>query len=310
MKKIIFMLLLWTTTAAVKALTRVTFAPQWNAQAQFAGYFVAKEKGFFNDEGLDVKIIFPSNSQSSHVLLKEGKCQFITTQLLDAIKIRDWGTNLVNILQTARHNGTLIVGRDGKNPHKMKGAKVGKWNAGFSLVAMIANKKEQLDYHFIRFTNNVSFFLSGAIDATLAMSYNEYNLLKQSNVQLDDNCVYRFADHGYDIPDDGLYTTAAYYNAHKDTSVRFARASRRGWEWCHSHPNEALEIVMDYVNRHKVSTNRVIQKLMLREILRLQKDKTGKTPFKLYKEEVELANRLMVECGFIDRQTHYNDIVR
>lgn len=94
MKKIIFMLLLWTTTAAVKALTRVTFAPQWNAQAQFAGYFVAKEKGFFNDEGLDVKIIFPSNSQSSHVLLKEGKCQFITTQLLDAIKIRDWGTNL------------------------------------------------------------------------------------------------------------------------------------------------------------------------------------------------------------------------
>ena len=67
---------------------------------------------------------------------------------------------------------------------------------------------------------------------------------------------------------------------------------------------------MDYVNRHKVSTNRVIQKLMLREILRLQKDKTGKTPFKLYKEEVELANRLMVECGFIDRQTHYNDIVR
>ena len=55
MKKIIFMLLLWTTTAAVKALTRVTFAPQWNAQAQFAGYFVAKEKGFYKAEGLDVK---------------------------------------------------------------------------------------------------------------------------------------------------------------------------------------------------------------------------------------------------------------
>ena len=54
----------------------------------------------------------------------------------------------------------------------------------------------------------------------------------------------------------------------------------------------------------------MIQKLMLREILRLQKDKTGKAPFKLYKEEVERANRLMVECGFNDRQTHFNDFVR
>ena len=300
----------WLTAATMHAQTKVTFAPQWNAQAQFAGYFVAKEKGFFKDEGLDVSIIFPSNSQSSHVLLKEGKCQFITNQLLDAIKIRDWGTDIVNILQTSRHNGTVIVGRDGRNPLKMKGAKVGKWNAGFSLVGMIFNQKELLDYHFIRFTNNVSLFLSGAIDATLAMSYNEYILLKQSNVRLDANSVYRFADHGYDIPDDGLYTTAAYYKSHKDTAVRFARASRRGWEWCHAHPDEALEIVMDYVHRYKISTNRMIQKLMLREILRLQTDKTGKAPFKLYKEEVERANRLMVECGCIDRQTHFNDFVR
>ena len=310
MRKLLFIIAVWLTTAAIYAQKKVTFAPQWGAQAQFAGYFVAKEKGFFKEEGLDVTIIYPTYSQSSHVLLTEGKCQFITTMLLDAMKIRDWGTDLVNILQTSRHNGTVIVGHNGKNPAKMKGAKVGKWNAGFSLIAMIANKKEQFDYNFIRFTNNVSLFLSGAIDATLAMSYNEYYLLKQSNVQLDDNCVYRFADHGYDIPDDGLYTTREYYDANKDTAVRFARASRKGWEWCHSHPDEALEIVMDYVNRNKVSTNRVLQKLMLKEVLRLQKDKTGKAPFKLYKEDVERANRMLVECDYIDRQTHYNDLVR
>ena len=67
---------------------------------------------------------------------------------------------------------------------------------------------------------------------------------------------------------------------------------------------------MDYVNRNKVSTNRVLQKLMLKEVLRLQKDKTGKAPFKLYKEDVERANRMLVECDYIDRQTHYNDLVR
>ena len=310
MKITILNTMLFLLANVALAQKKVTFAPQWNPQSQFAGYFVAKEKGFYKAEGLDVNIIFPTNSQSSHILLKEGRCQYTTMQLLDAIKDMDWGMNLVNLLQTSRQNGTVMVGYNGKNPAKMKGAKVGKWNAGFSLIAMIMDKKEKRDNHFVRFTNNVSLFMSGTIDATLAMSYNEYYLLKQANVELNEKTVYRFAEHGYDIPEDGLYTTREYYNAHKDEAERFARASKKGWTWCHEHPDEALEIVMKYVNKYKINTNKVLQRLMLTEILRLQKDKTGKVPFKVYKDDVERANSLLVECGYIDRQVHFKDLSR
>ena len=105
MKITILNTMLFLLANVALAQKKVTFAPQWNPQSQFAGYFVAKEKGFYKAEGLDVNIIFPTNSQSSHILLKEGRCQYTTMQLLDAIKDMDWGMNLVNLLQTSRQNG-------------------------------------------------------------------------------------------------------------------------------------------------------------------------------------------------------------
>ncbi len=293
------------------ALEKVVFAPQWHAQSQFAGYFVAKEKGFYKDEGLDVKITFPTNSISSYVLLKNGECQFTTIQLLDALKDMDWGMRLVNLMQTSQHSSIMIVGRDGKNPMKLKGKRVGKWNAGFSLPAMIFSKRKGLDYKFVRFTNNVSLFLSGAIDATLVTSYNEYYQLKQANITLNDNCVLRLADHGFDLPEDGLYVTRDYYNKNKTTAEKFAKASKRGWLWCHEHPEEALEIVMKYVKRYNIPTNRILQKLMLKEVLRLQNDtETTKPSFVLKKEKVEEASRLLIECDYIDKPFTYNDLKR
>ena len=295
----------------IYALEKVVFAPQWHAQAQFAGYFVAKEKGFYKDEGLDVTITFPTNSISSYVLLKNGECQFTTMQLLDALKDMDWGMRLVNLMQTSQHSSIMIVGRDGKNPMKLKGKRVGMWNAGFSLPAMIFSKRNGLDYKFVRFTNNVSLFLSGAIDATLVTSYNEYYQLKQANVTLNDNCVLRLADHGFDLPEDGLYVTREYYNQNKATAEKFAKASRRGWLWCHEHPEEALEIVMGYVRRYNIPTNRILQKLMLKEVLRLQNDtKTTKPSFVLQKKMVEKASQLLIECDYIDKPFTYNDLKR
>ena len=64
------------------------------------------------------------------------------------------------------------------------------------------------------------------------------------------------------------------------------------------------------IYKYKINTNKVLQRLMLKEILRLQKDKTGKVPFKLYKDDVERANSLLVECGYIDRQVHFKDLSR
>ena len=90
--------------------------------------------------------------------------------------------------------------------------------------------QDNLDYEWIRFAQNMNLFVAGALDATLAMSYNEYYQLIQAGMDLPEEYVYRFCDHGYNVQEDGVYMTREYYREHQDQARRFAEASRRGWE--------------------------------------------------------------------------------
>ena len=73
-----------------------------------------------------------------------------------------------------------------------------------------------------------------------------------------------------------MYMPRKYYATHKDQARRFAQASRKAKECLASHPHEALDIVMQYVDKNYIATNRVMQKLMLEDVLRLQVDRESK----------------------------------
>ena len=160
------------------------------------------------------------------------------------------------------------------------------------------------------FAQNVNLFVAGALDATLAMSYNEYYQLAQAGITMTDKNVYRFCDHGYNVQEDGVYMTRSYYEQHRDQARRFAQASRKGWEYAAQHPDEALDIVMKYVNKEKIGTNRVMQQLMLKEVLRLQVDRESKKrEFRLRPDMVKLANQLMLQNRMLDREVTYNELL-
>ena len=219
------------------------------------------------------------------------------------MEIVDGGIPLVNILQTSMNNAMVIVSARGKDPLTQKGAKVGIWSVGFGQLAICMSIKDHLNYEWIRFAQNVNLFISGALDATLAMSYNEYYQLVQAGMEMTDKNVYRFCDHGYNVQEDGVYMTKDYYEAHKDQARRFAEASKKGWEWAAAHPDEALDIVMQYVDREHIATNRVMQRLMLKEVLRLQVDRESKKrEFRLRPDMVKQASRLMVENHMLSRE--------
>jgi NitT/TauT family transport system substrate-binding protein len=286
------------------------FTPQWTAQAQFAGYYVAQEMGFYEEEGVKVQIVHPSVSQSAMDRIRTDQSQATTLQLAQALEIVDSGIPLVNILQTSMNNGLVIVSRRGKDPLKQHGARVGIWNAGFGQMAICMSQIEHLDYEWTRLVNNVTLFVSGALDATLAMSYNEYYQLLQTGMDLTEENVYRFCNHGYNVQEDGVYMTRKSWQKNKDAAERFARASRRGWEWAAEHPDETLDIVMRYVREEHIATNRVLQKLMLEEILRLQVDReSGEREFRLRPDMVELASNLMFQCGMLKKTVSYNDLI-
>lgn len=288
----------------------IVFTPQWTAQAQFAGFYVAEAKGFFREAGVKVKIEHPSVTLPAMSRLRTNVSQATTLQLCQALEIVDGGIPLVNILQTSMNNGMVIVSARGKDPLTQKGAKVGIWSVGFGQLAISMSIKEHLNYEWVRFAQNINLFLAGALDATLAMSYNEYYQLMQAGIELNDKNVYRFCDHGYNVQEDGVYMTRDYYEKHREQAKKFANACRKGWEWAAQHPDETLGIVMKYVEKNSIATNRVMQRLMLKEVLRLQVDRESKKrEFRLRPDMVEQASRLMVENQMLSREVTYEELI-
>ena len=309
MRKLILPVLLLLTAVVSRAQERLVFTPQWTAQAQFAGYYVAQEKGFYKDAGIDVEIIHPTATLSAMNRISRNQSHATTMQVCQAMEIIDSGTPLVNILQTSMNNAMVIASRRNMDPLSQKGARVGIWSAGFGQLAICMSQKDSLDYEWIRFATNVNLFIKGAIDATLAMSYNEYYQLLQAGYQLDSTNVYRFCDHGYNVQEDGVYVTRSYYRKHKEQVRKFADASRKGWDWAAEHPEETLEIVMKYVKENHIATNVVLQRLQLAEVLRLQLDReSGEREFRLRPDMVKLASDLMVECNMLRYPVTYEQL--
>ena len=286
--------------------SKIVFTPQATAQAQFAGYYVALEQGFYADEGLDVVIVHPYLTQSCVESIWGGFCIATTLPLPMAMKTVDNGLPLVNILQTSMNSGLTIISRNGEDPLTLGKARVASFRAGFGLMARCL----ATDYEWITTASMVNLFTAGAVDATLAMSFDEYYKLLQTGLVSPGRGIYRFEEGEYNIQEDGVYVTRAFYEAHREACEGFARASRRGWEWVSEHREEALDLVMRYVKEHRIATNRTLQGLMLDEVLRLQQDRdSGVREFRLRRDMVEKANDTMLRAGILIGPVTYEELM-
>ena len=307
----ILLLFCMGSVAGAQQKETIVFSPQWTPQAQFAGYYVALEKGFYSEAGLDVRIDHPSASNSCINRLKSGDSQLISLQLMSALRFAAQDLPLVNVLQTSQQNTLMIISRTPiPNIYRLKDMRVGCWKSGFSELPMILDRIYKLNIQWVPFRSNINLFISGAIDATMAMSYNEKVQLEMSGQRLNEDQLLYFSKLGYNIPEDGLYTTNSYLNTHREQVRRFAEASKRGWLWCVDHPQEALDIVMKVVRANNVATSRVAQQKMLKEILRTQLVKdTDQRTFRLDPNDFQFTNHFMLENGYIPKSIDYKTFV-
>ena len=289
---------------------QIIFTPQWTAQSQFAGYYAALENGFYADAGLDVCIKHPTTSYSSINMLKEGSTNIITCELSQAMMTSDYGTNLVNILQTTQHSTLVLVtkAKNIKSLADLAGCRVGCWKVGFSEIPYMIDEEQHLDIEWVKLINPLNLYIAGAIDATLAKSYNELILFSMSGIT--PGSVVYFSDLGYDFPEDGLYVSEEYYKKNKEKCRLFAEASRKGWEWVRNNPDEAVDIVMKYVKEANIPTNRYNQKWMLEAILEAQKNtKDGSSSFKLDIGAFNRMNGLLEKYGYISKPVVYEKFI-
>ena len=298
--------------SVVRGQEKLVFTPQWTAQAQFVGFYVANSMGFYREAGLDVTIKHPSASKPSIDYLTEGESHFITLNLVTAMTLIDKGIGLVNVLQMSQQNNLLIVSHTPlQGKESLRGKKVGHWRSGFSELPFAMDKKYGLGIEWIPFISNINLYISGAIDAALAMSYNELFQLKMAGQRIRPEQLLYMRDIGYNVPEDGVYVTADFYHKHKDVAQKFAEATRRGWEWAVEHPEEALDIVMMTMKQIGASGNIIAQEWMLKEILAQLADKdTGKRSYRLEPKSVELANRILLESGIIRKEITYKKITQ
>ena len=289
---------------------QITFTPQWTPQSQFAGYYAALENGYYAEAGLDVTIKHPTASYSSMSMLQDGTATIVTAELIRAMMATDGEVRLVNLMQTTQHSTLVLISRI-EEVHELAdlaGRRVGTWRAGFSEIPHMIDDEQQLGIEWVQFTNPLNLYISGAIDAALAKSYNEQVLFSMSGIT--PASVLRFADMGYDFPEDGLYVTESYYKKHPEQCRLFAEASRKGWEWVRSHREEALAMVMKHVKAENIPTNIYVQKWMLEAVLEEQEDVKGQVPsYNLSADDFDRLNALLLEHGYIRKPIVYNRFV-
>lgn len=306
MKNLLSLLCLLCISSFSGYAQKITFSPQWSAQSQFAGYYAALEKGFYDEAGLDVSIVHPSNSYSSINMLKDGTTDFITCELIQAMMASDKGIRLVNLLQTTQHTTLVLISHE-KNISKMSdlaGRRIGTWKVGFSEIPYIIDKEHKLGVEWVKFINPLNIYISRAIDATLGKSYNEGILFSMSGITL--GSILRFSEMGYDYPEDGLYVSEAFFKKNPDVCRKFAEASRKGWEWVRNNRKEAVDIVMKYVKEANVSTNIYVQKWMLEEVLEMQEDEKGEAPsYQLNANAFYWLNDVLLKHGYISKPVEY-----
>ena len=284
------------------------FSPQWMAQAQFAGYYAAQEKGFYDEEGVKVEIVHPFATQDLRERLSNSEADAATLPLTEAMSMVAGGFPLVNILQTSMNTALAIVSRNGQDPTSLGKAKVSTWRSGFDQVVRCMASDQGAQFQWIEAANPVSLFIAAAVDATVTMTYNELFLIRQAGFNTVG--VYKLKDHDLNIQEEGVYMPRSKYLNNKDGADRFARASRRGWEWVAEHQDEALDIVMKYVKEYRIPTNRVIQKLMLQEVLSLQLDSgSGQRAFVIRPDMVDKANKILVGGGMLSREVKVEELL-
>lgn len=306
MKNLLSLLCLLCISSFSGYAQKITFSPQWSAQSQFAGYYAALEKGFYDEVGLDVSIVHPSNSYSSINMLKDGTTDFITCELIQAMMASDKGIRLVNLLQSTQHTTLVLISHE-KNISKMSdlaGRRIGTWKVGFSEIPYIIDKEHKLGVEWVKFINPLNIYISRAIDATLGKSYNEGILFSMSGIT--PGSILRFSEMGYDYPEDGLYVSEAFFKKNPDVCRKFAEASRKGWEWVRNNRKEAVDIVMKYVKEANVSTNIYVQKWMLEEVLEMQEDEKGEAPsYQLNANAFYWLNDVLLKHGYISKPVEY-----
>ena len=279
-------LTLGLSMASAQAADPVTIQLKWVSQAQFAGYFVAKAKGFYKEAGLDVTIKPGGPDVAPPQVIAGGGADVVVDWMPSALASREKGVPLVNISQTFKKSGLELTCRAEtgiKKPADFKGKTIGIWYGGneYPFLSWMSKLRYKTDgspdgIKIIKQGFNVDPILQKQADCVSTMTYNEYWQVIDGGFKPSQLVVFKYADEGVATLEDGLYVLEKNLKdpAFVTKMAKFVKASMKGWEYAKTHPDEAVKIILA-ADTTGAKTEKD-QKRMMGEVGKLLGDDDGK----------------------------------
>jgi NitT/TauT family transport system substrate-binding protein len=308
---LIIFLFLGNAPAGEPSLKKISFIPLWKAQAQFAGYYVACDKGIFKKYGLDVTLIEGGPDYPPVEQLKNKKADFGIIWLPAAIQWRSQGLKLVNIGQVCQRSALLLVAKKSSGilkPEDMQGKKVSLWEGDLQLQPKAFFRKYNLELEIIPQSYTVNLFLRGGVDVASAMWYNEYKTILNSGLNQDELTTFFLSDYGFNFPEDGIYALEETVKKDPQAAAAFVKACFEGWQYAFEHPSEALDIVLKYMRQAHIPANRIHQQWMLSRMkdLIVPPDASGSRG-ELNKDDYERVVKELMSNGLIEAAPDFKE---
>jgi NitT/TauT family transport system substrate-binding protein len=289
---------------------KVTFLPQWIPQSQFAGYYVAYEKGIYQKYNLDVTILRGGPERPALHALESGEADFASTFLSSAIESRARDMPIRNIGQLVQKSSLVLVSKKDSgidHPEKFDGKKISIW-PDFAVQPTALFRKYNLDVTIIPQTYTLTLFLRGGVDVASAMWYNEYHTLLNSGYNEDELNLFFYDDYGLNFPEDGIYCLEETLIRDRALCQDFVRASLEGWRYAFAHPDEAVDMVLKYVANANLPTSRVHQEWMLARMKDIMLPKDSDNPLgRLHQDDYTVVATELLQNGSIDHIPNYSE---
>jgi len=239
--------------------TPVSLQLQWFVQAQFGGYYAAKDKGYYEEQCLDVTILEGGVDIVPQTVLAQGGADFAISWVPKALSSREQGAGIVDVAQVFQRSGTLQVSFADSGittAADFKGKKIGNWGFGNEYEVFAAITKAGLDpaadVEHVQQQFDMVALLNGEIDAAEAMTYNEYAMVLEAInpdtgelYQPSDFNVVNYNDEGVAMYQDAVWASEERLAdpAYQDTTQRFVTASLKGWIHCRDNAQECADII-------------------------------------------------------------------
>ncbi len=242
-------------SGAAQAADDVTLQLKWVTQAQFAGYYVAAAKGFYEEEGLNVTILPGGPDVAPTQVIAGGGADVVIDWMPSALAAREKGLALVNIAQPFKSSGMMLtcLKESGvASPADFKGKTLGVWFGGneypfLNWMNKLGLKTDGTDVTVLKQGFNVDPLLQKQAACVSTMTYNEYWQVIDAGIKPEDLVTFKYEDEGVATLEDGLYVMEANLAdpAFEDKMTRFVRASMKGWKYAEANVDEAAQIVID-----------------------------------------------------------------